>query len=202
MMFIIATAIAAILNGVLTLHVSSWVLSTVFWTFVMKISHIFIGLCILVLSPSTANAASAKLEGVFTDWSVYSKTDGGERICYALAKPSTKTPSSVTHGDIYFMVSNWKSGAAKEQPSLLTGYPLKNTIPPAARVGSSKIPMYAAQNEAFVESGTDEKKLVRAMRKGSTMRVDAVSQRGTKTSYEFSLRGITAALSKAKTICQ
>lgn len=168
----------------------------------MKISHICIGLLAFALTPMTANAASAKLEGVFKDWSVYSKTDGGERICYALAKPKSKTPSSVDHGDIYFMVSNWKSGAAKEQPSLLTGYPLKDTIPPTARVGSSKTPMYAAQNEAFVESTADEKKLVKAMRKGSTMRVDAVSTRGTQTSYEFSLRGITAALGKARTICK
>lgn len=168
----------------------------------MKISHIFLGLGAMVFIPNIANASSAKLEGVFTDWSVYSKTDGGERICYALAKPKSKTPSSVNHGDIYFMVSNWKSGAAKEQPSLLTGYPIKTTIPPTARVGNSKTPMYAAQNEAFVESSTDEKKLVRAMRKGSTMRVDAVSNRGTKTSYEFSLRGITAALGKARTVCQ
>lgn len=168
----------------------------------MKISHLCIGLCVLAFTPNIANAASTRLEGVFTDWSVYSKTNAGERICYALAKPKSKTPSSVNHGDIYFMVSNWKSGAAKEQPSLLTGYTLKNTIPPTARVGSSKTPMYASQNEAFVESATDERKLVRAMRKGSIMRVDAVSTRGTQTSYEFSLRGITAALRKAKTICQ
>ena len=100
------------------------------------------------------------------------------------------------------MVANWKSGAAKEQPSLLTGFPLKAQIPPAARIGSAKIPMYADQNEAFVESPADEKKLVRSMRKGSTMRVDAVSSRGTQISYEFSLRGITAALGKAKTACK
>lgn len=156
----------------------------------------------LIFTPGIANAASAKLEGVFTDWSVYSKVEGRERVCYALAKPSSKTPSTVNHGDVYFMVANWKSGAAKEQPSLLTGYALKPGIPPSARVGNAKTPMYAAQNEAFVESGSDEKKLVRAMRKGSAMRVDAMSTRGTQTSYEFSLRGITAALNKAKTVCK
>lgn len=173
----------------------------------MKPSHrtFFTGIIFasaLSLSAHSAFAASAKLEGVFTDWSVYSKSEGNDRICYALAKPSTKAPKSVNHGDIYFMVANWKSGAAKEQPSLLTGYSLKVEVPPSARVGSAKTPMYSAQNEAFIESDTDEKKLVRAMRKGSNMRVDAMSARGTQTSYEFSLRGITAALRKAKTVCQ
>lgn len=167
-------------------------------------------LSVLALTAITAPAllcaapamASAKLEGVFTDWSVYSKADGNDRICYVLATPKTKTPKSVNHGDIYFMVANWKSGAAKEQPSLLTGYSLKMEIPPSALVGNSKIPMFAADNEAFIESSSDEAKLVRAMRKGASMRVDAMSQRGTKTSYEFSLNGITAALSKAKSVCK
>jgi len=168
----------------------------------MKISYALLLASALVFVPSLASAANEKLEGVFTDWSVYSKTAGGDKICYVLAKPASKTPSSVKHGDIFFMVANWKSGAAKEQPSLLTGYSLKTEIPPSARVGNAKVPMYAAQNEAFIESRTDEKKLVRAMRKGAQMRVDAMSARGTQTSYEFSLKGVTAALRKAKAVCQ
>jgi len=156
----------------------------------------------LVASGFVASSAFAKTEGVFSDWSVHSKTEGGEKICYALGKAKSKTPKSVNHGDIYFMVANWKSGKAAEQPSLLTSFPLKAQIPPMARIGRSKIPMYADGSEAFVESRADEKKLVRSMRAGSTMRVDAVSGRGTQLSYEFSLRGITAALSKAKTACK
>ena len=159
---------------------------------------------IIILSVASMFAvnANARLEGVYTDWAVHSKTQGGDKICYALAKAKSKTPSSVKHGDIYFMVANWKSGAAKEQPSLLTGFSLKPEIPPSARIGSSRIPMYADGAEAFVENTSDEKKLVRSMRKGSTMRVDAVSGRGTQISYEFSLRGITAALGKAKSVCK
>jgi len=149
----------------------------------------------------SATNANAKLEGVFSDWAVHSQTISGDKVCFALAKPKSKTPSSVDHGDIFFMVANWKSGAAKEQPSLLTGYALKSQIPPSARIGRAKIPMYADGSEAFVESGADEKKLVRSMRKGSTMRVDAVSARGTQISYEFSLRGITAALGKVRSVC-
>lgn len=161
-------------------------------------------LCVpLFAVPQMAQAESGtKLEGVFKDWTVYSRADGGDKICYALAKPTTKAPSTVKHGDIFFMVSNWKSGAAKEQPSLLTGYTLKSEIPPSAKVDRSNIPMFSAENEAFIESATDEKKLVKAMRKGATMRVDAMSARGTQTSYEFSLSGVTAALGKAKTSCQ
>ncbi len=147
-------------------------------------------------------SVDAKIEATFNDWQVHSKTVGGEKICFALAKPKSKTPSSVNHGDIWFMVADWKTGKAIEQPSLMTGYPIKAQIPPIARIGSTKIPMFADANEAFVEEKGDEKKLVSSMKKGSTMRVDAVSARGTKTSYEFSLRGVTAALKKARAICK
>jgi len=151
--------------------------------------------------PQAAFAADPKLDGTFSAWSAYSRSEGGDKICYVLAKPTTKAPSSVNHGDIYFMVANWKSGAAKEQPSLLAGYPLKPTSPPKARIGSGKYDMYVSQNEAFIESGSDERRLVKAMRAGSSMRVQAVSGRGTAVSYEFSLKGVTAALKKAKASC-
>jgi invasion protein IalB len=148
-----------------------------------------------------AQAAEPKLQGTYSDWSVYTRTDGGDRICYVLAKPEVKAPTNVRHGDVFFMVANWKSGAAKEQPSLLAGYSLKTTRAPAAYVGSTKVLMYAADNEAFIESTADEKNLVRKMRAGADMRVEAVSARGTETSYVFSLKGITAALRKARSVC-
>lgn len=158
-----------------------------------------IGLIGLTATP--ALAAQPKLQGTYSDWTVYSRTDGNEVICYAIAKPETMAPKSVNHGDIYFMVSNWKSGAAKEQPSLLTGYTLKTTRAPAAYVGSSKVTMYASENEAFIDASADEKNLVKKMRAGAKMRVEAVSSRGTETSYVFSLKGITAALRKANSAC-
>ena len=151
--------------------------------------------------PSAAEAAAPKLEGTFTDWAVYSRVEGGDKICYAISKPKSKSPTSVKHGDIYFMVSNWRSGAAKEQPSFLAGYSLKKTRAPEARVGSAKYKLFVSENEAFIESGSDERALVSKMRAGSTMQLKAVSARGTNVNYSFSLKGITAALRKAKASC-
>lgn len=72
-----------------------------------------------LMAPSAA-ANEPKLEGKFTDWLVYTNGEGAERICYALSEPKELAPKSVNHGDVFFMVANWKSGAAKEQPSLMT----------------------------------------------------------------------------------
>ena len=165
------------------------------------ISKIFAAALILGGSATAAQAAEPKLEGTFGDWSAYSRAEGGDRICYVISEPQKKVPSSVKHGDIFFMVSNWKSGQAKEQPSLLAGYPLKVTSPPTAIVGSARTRMYVSQNEAFIKEMGDEKSLVKKMRAGANMRVSAMSARGTAVSYDFSLKGVTAALKKAKSSC-
>lgn len=146
-------------------------------------------------------ASEPKLVGTFGKWATYTRSDSGDTVCYVLSEPTKKSPGSVKHGDIFFMVSNWKSGSASEQPSFVAGYPLKVTSPPTAIVGSHRERMFVSQNEGFIKDNSDERALVKRMRAGANMRVSAVSHRGTAVSYEFSLKGVTAALAKAKTSC-
>ena len=154
----------------------------------------------LMAAPNLAQAAP-KLAGTHGDWSVYTRGSGGDKICYVLSAAQAKSPTSVKHGDIYFMVSSWKNGAATEQPSFLAGYPLKSTRATKAQVGSTALSMFAADNEAFISENSDERRLVSKMRAGSTMTVSAVSKRGTQTRYTFSLKGVTAALRQSKSAC-
>jgi len=169
-------------------------------------SHTFHFCSALVLAAVTTAPAFAQsapnLKSTHGDWSVYTRGSGNELICYVLSEAKTESPSNVNHGDIYFMVSNWKNGAASEQPSFLAGYDLKTTRAPKAQVGSTSLSMFAADNEAFIEARADEQRLVSKMRAGSTMTVSAVSKRGTQTRYTFSLKGVTAALKQAKSACR
>ena len=171
----------------------------------MKFTHTLRFCSVFVLAALTAAPALAqsapKVVGTHSDWAVYTRGSGGERICFVLSEAQAKSPSSVNHGDIYFMVSNWKNGAATEQPSFLAGYELKPTRAPKAQVGSTSVTMFASNNEAFVSEGVDERKLVSKMRAGSTLTVSAMSKRGTQTRYTFSLKGVTAALRQAKSSC-
>ena len=62
--------------------------------------------------------------------------------------------------------------------------------------------MYVDEREGFVEEPREEARLIEAMRRGATMRVEAVSSRGTNTAYTFSLSGVTAALRQANDLCR
>lgn len=151
-----------------------------------------------------AAAASAQPTQVATyrDWIVYTAPDGDDTICYAVTQPTQMEPTTVNHGNIFFMVANWKSGVADGQPSFMAGYPLSERPEPMVRVGSDRWDMFTAGEEGFIEASRDEERLVSAMRRGSEMRLSARSQRGTQTEYTFSLLGISNALERAERACQ
>ncbi|MEL6363450.1 MAG: invasion associated locus B family protein [Pseudomonadota bacterium] len=151
---------------------------------------------------SPALAAEPKSVATYRDWTVFTRDVGGDLICYAVAEAREKQPKSVNHGDVFMLVSTWRSGAAIEQPSFMTaGYDMKDGSAPTAKVGSDDWPMFVAGNEAFIESDGQEKALVSAMKRGSELRVSATSKRGTRTNYEISLLGITKALEAARKAC-
>ncbi|MEL6789104.1 MAG: invasion associated locus B family protein [Pseudomonadota bacterium] len=159
-------------------------------------------LAIALVATSPAIAQTPRAIATFGDWGVFEKVTGEDKICFAATEAKSKQPTNVKHGDVFFLVATWKSGAAINQPSLMTGYNLRAAPEPKLRVGSDSWEMYSSENEAFVESDADERRLVSAMRRGSTMRVSAMSERGTATSYNISLSGVTAALRRVEEACR
>lgn len=156
---------------------------------------------IAALATAPAGAEPTPL-AIFKDWSVFVHETGTDRICFAAAEASDKSPKTVNHGDIFFLVATWKSGAATNQPSLRVGYNLQEAPAPTIRIGSEKWDMYVSDNEAFIESASAEQSLIAAMRRGADMKISATSGRGTATSYVVSLSGISAALDRAAQACK
>ncbi len=158
-----------------------------------------IAAALLITSPVAAQAPDFR--GQHNDWRVFTRGTGAERVCYAVTRPTESRPGDVAHGEVYFFVSSWASGAAREQPSFMAGYELRPDNPPRASVGNDRVTFFVSEQEGFVEERRDETRLVDAMRRGATMRVEAVSARGTNTAYIFSLSGITAALRQVGELC-
>lgn len=146
--------------------------------------------------------AVAAPELIYTrkDWSVWQETVGGETICYAATEATDKAPKSASHGDVWFYVTNWESGAARAQPSLKVGYNLREDLPSKARIGRSSWTMFGVEREAFAHD-EDDPKLVSALRRGRELRVEAVSSRNTQVTYHFSLSGSADAIDRAARQC-
>lgn len=153
------------------------------------------------LLAATAHAQAPEARGSYNDWRVFTQGADAGLICFAITSPRESAPSSVNHGDVFFMISTWRSGDAVEQPRFIAGYALRPENPPRVRVGSDRFAMFASGNDGFIEELRDESRLVGAMRRGASMRVEASSQRGTATTYEFSLSGVSAALDRVRALC-
>jgi len=150
----------------------------------------------LVMLAGQAYAQSARKMAEHGDWATYSYQAQNGKVCYVLTvpKPKSKQPPSVNHGDMFFFVSQRPGQAVSFEPQFIAGYALREGSKVSVAIGSKKFTMFTKGKSAWVENAAEEPTLIAAMKSGDDMKVQAQSGRGTKTSYSFSLKGISAAL--------
>lgn len=156
---------------------------------------------VLCFSLGSAQSHAATLVKVYKDWSVFSHDDKPKKICFAAARPKTTRPKGVNRDPIYFYVSAWPKDGIKSEVSIRLGYPIRTKIPVRVTIGSEQFNLFAKGDKAFVSDATEELKLIDAMKRGSSMLVQATSKRGTKTSDSYSLLGISDALKGLQKEC-
>ena len=139
--------------------------------------------------------------GRYNDWSVFTESSGGETVCYAATTATDKAPRSANHGEVWYYVTSWKSGRARNQPSLKVGFDLREDMAAKASIGRSSWTLFSVGPEAFADD-SDDRRIVDALKKGSELRVEAVSARNTQVAYHFSLKGSADAIDKAAAICR
>ena len=156
----------------------------------------------LVLSSAAAFAQTPTLLKQHKDWAAYSHAGGSGKVCYALTKPTQMLPGDRNHGDVFFFVSTRPSEGVTAEPSLLVGYPLKDGSTVSVDIDGKVFSLFTNKDGAWVENAATEAQLIAAMKAGREMNVSGQSSRGTKTSYKFSLSGVTAAIETAGAACR
>ena len=156
----------------------------------------------LFITFGLGSAASASVEAVgqFKNWRVFKATDNGQTTCYAATEATDLAPRTANHGKVVLYVSAWR-GQTTGQPSAKVGFDFREDLPGKLIVGRSDWKLFTADNEAFAYDD-DDRSIVRALKSGSTARIEAVSGRDTEVAYEFSLSGSAAAIDRALAICR
>lgn len=149
----------------------------------------------LVFSAAPALAQSATKIGQHNSWGTYSYPAKDGKVCYVLTVPTDKKPDSLDHGDIYFFVSQRPGKKKSYEPQFIASYDLQANSKVSVAVAGKTFAMFTKGKSAWVEKAEDEPALIAAMQSGSDMKISAKSKRGNPTSYVFSLKGISAALS-------
>lgn len=130
----------------------------------------------------------------FNAWGAYSYQSGNGKVCYVLSVPTEKAPANVDHGDNFFLVSQKPGQNVSFEPQFMAGYELNTNAKVVVTIGNRSFNMFVNGKSGWMENAAEEPQLIAAMRGGSDMKVQAQSKRGTKTSYTYSLKGISAAL--------
>ncbi|EJF80376.1 invasion associated locus B family protein [Bartonella doshiae] len=147
----------------------------------------------LVNAGATWAQAPSRLDQ-FEAWGAYSYKSPEDTICYVLSIPLESLPTTVNHGDNFFLVTKRSHSPVLFEPQFMAGYTLKEGSGVTVTIGDKNFDFFTKDSSAWLASSALEKQLVSAMRAGKTMIVKATSKRGTHTTYTYSLKGVTAAL--------
>jgi hypothetical protein len=161
----------------------------------MQLKNVLTATAAILIFSSAAGAAQTPTRiNQFNAWGTYSYDDTGGKVCYILSTPTQMSPASVNHGDIFFLVSQKPGQGVSYEPQVVMGYPLQEGSKVTVDVDGKDYTMFVKGESAWMENAAEEPQLVAALKAGRSMKVDATSQRGTATSYTYSLSGVTAAL--------
>jgi Invasion associated locus B (IalB) protein len=145
-----------------------------------------------------ANAQSSGRTGQFDAWGTYVYQTAGKKTCYILAAPipNSMKPATIDHGDNYFLISQKPGENVAFEPQFIAGYNMQENGKVIVTIDAKPFSMFIRGKSAWLENAAEEPALVAAMKNGKAMSVAAKSGRGNATSYEFSLKGVTKALSQ------
>lgn len=155
-----------------------------------------------VAAPTATDPAKPQLVGSFGDWGAYA-TGGKAKICYALAKPKDRSPSSLKKDQAYVFISNRPAEGVKNEISLIMGVPLKEGDQDAkAEVGATTFDLVAKGQNAWIKNAADETRFIAALRKGSKLVVKGPLVKGGTAVDSYSLAGLPQALDRVVKDCR
>lgn len=156
----------------------------------------------LILAASPAYAQTAKLLQKYDDWQVFLHETKDEKVCFAASAPKDMEPKTAKRGPVFFYLTTWQKDGVRNEVSVKVGYSIKPDSSPVVVIGTDEFQLYPKDDKAFMRDPGDERKLVDAMRKSANMTVKGTSARGTNTTDQYSLKGLSAALKQLETACK
>ena len=153
------------------------------------------------LSTIFAHSEEIKKVGKFKDWEVIVLTNENEKICFAQSTPVLQSPKKNSR-EARLFISFRPYNKISDEISTTSGYEYnkQNTI--TAKSGKSKFKFDISQeNFAWIASNKIEKKMIKAMKRGTRIMVTGYNNSGSQTIDHYSLMGFTKAYNSAKKNC-
>ncbi len=158
----------------------------------------FIGTIALAHALSLAGAAAAaegpRAIGRHGAWVVFANDGEGGGACFAATQPKSSEPAVAEREPAFVYVSAWPKEGVRTQLSIRSGYRFRAGSVVTVTIGPSNFALFTTGDRAWVSDPTAELKLIDAMKKGPSMRVQGVSDQGTTVRDVYELGGLTQSL--------
>lgn len=174
------------------------------WTKIMIRLNIFLAVLLFVFSlPASAAFASDPVHiGDFGKWDAYEfEEPGGGKVCYMMSKPDKHEGAYSKRGDIVALITHRPAEGTKNVFSYMAGYSYKKGADVVLTVDGKKFTLFTQNDMAWAADAAADNALTAAIQKGSTMVVQGVSGKGTKTKDTFGLKGSTKAYDAITKAC-
>lgn len=149
-----------------------------------------------------ALSSKPTLVGTFGDWGAYEAQGAKSKICYALAQPKERTPTSLRREQGYIFISSRPGEHVRNEVSVIMGLPLKEGSGDAkAEVGTTNFDLVTKGQNAWMKDSTQEGLLIGAMKKHGRLVVKAPSSKGAVATDSYSLNGLAQALDRVAKDC-
>ena len=158
-------------------------------------------LAAVALAASPALAQTATQIGRHGDWTLHAGDTAGSKVCFVTTEPKESLPKEAKRGSVLVYISAFPKEGVRTEVSVKLGYPVRKGAPVTVTIGTTAFQLYAHLDSGFVADPTQELKLLDAMKKGSRLTVQATSERGTTTTDQFSLSGLSDALKQMASVC-
>ena len=152
-------------------------------------------------------AAKPTLVGTFNDWTMWSYTgpfagNAPGKVCYIYAEPTQAAPRSLDHGRVSFSLTSSPTSGVQVQANFVAGYELKEQSSVTVTIDGKTFDFFTQGDSAWLLDKAQEPQLLAAMKDGRAMEISAQSRRGNRTTYNYSLSGVTAAAEKMLAECK
>lgn len=160
----------------------------------IKLHKIVFAILLIVLGgANAANASEPRLMGTFGDWTAYSFTENGNKVCYMASQPKTAVGNYTARGDIFALITHRPAEKTKNVFSYITGYPYKPGSEVTMSVNGRTFKLFTQDDTAWAADAAADTSVARAIQDGSKMIVKGTSKRGTLTTDTFGLSGSSKA---------
>ena len=167
----------------------------------MSLIKYFIIFIFFTMFHSMIAAEEIKKIGKFKDWETMVLINENSIVCFAQSIPILQAPKKNPR-DARLFVTFRPDKKILDEISITAGYNFnkKNSI--TAKSGKKKYKFDIAQDGfAWIADNKQEKKMIKAMKKGSRIMITGYNQEGSQTIDHYSLIGFTKAYGAAKKSC-